>query len=78
MSPAKLKKISGKDCVKLLCNKFGFSPKRQRGSHIFLIKDSSIEKIGTSVPLHNELKIGTLKSILELAKVNEEEFAKFQ
>ncbi len=69
-----LKKISGKDCVKILCNKFGFSIKRQKGSHIVLRKDGG----GTVVPNHKELKIGTLKGILELAKVKEEEFVKYQ
>ena len=78
MGPARLKKISGKDCVKILCNKFDFSPKRQCGSHIVLVKDTPNGKVGTSVPLHKELKIGTLKGVLELAKVDEEEFAKFQ
>ena len=69
-----LKKISGKDCVKILCNKFGFKVVRQRGSHIVLRK----ENVGTSVPNHKELKLGTLKNILELAKIKEEDFAKFQ
>ena len=69
-----LKKISGKDCVKILCNKFGFKIIRQRGSHIVLRRD----KTGTVVPNHKELKIGTLKGILELAKIKEEEFVKYQ
>jgi len=30
--------------------------------------------LGTVVPNHKELKIGTLKGILELAEINEEEF----
>jgi predicted RNA binding protein YcfA (HicA-like mRNA interferase family) len=68
-----LKKISGKDCVKILCNKFGFKAVRQKGSHIILKK----EGVGTVVPLHKELKLGTLKGILELAKVKEDEFAKY-
>lgn len=76
--PALLKKISGKECVKILCNKFGFSLKRQRGSHAVLAKEASLGKIVTVVPLHKELKIGTLKGVLELAKVSEEEFAKSQ
>ncbi len=76
--PALLKKISGKECVKILCNKFGFSLKRQRGSHAVLVKEAGLGKIVTVVPLHKELKVGTLKGVLELAKVNEEEFAKFQ
>jgi len=35
-------------------------------------------KIGTVFPNHKELKIGTLKGILKLAKVAEEDFFKWQ
>jgi predicted RNA binding protein YcfA (HicA-like mRNA interferase family) len=70
----RLNKISGKDCIKILCNKFGFKAIRQKGSHVVLRK----ENIGTVVPLHKELKIGTLKGILELAKIKEEDFAPYQ
>jgi predicted RNA binding protein YcfA (HicA-like mRNA interferase family) len=69
----KNKIISGKKCVKILCNKFGFEIKRQKGSHIILIKYTP-KKIGTIVPNHKEIKIGTLKGILELAKIDEKEF----
>jgi predicted RNA binding protein YcfA (HicA-like mRNA interferase family) len=34
-------------------------------------------KIGTVVPMHDELKLGTLRSILKLAKVDPEEFSEF-
>ena len=74
---SRLKKISGKECVKILCNKFGFSIKRQKGSHIILIKIVDGGKVGTVVPNHKELKIGTLKGLLELGKVDEEEFSKY-
>jgi len=73
----KLKRISGKECVKILCNKFGFYVKRQTGSHIILRKESPDGTIGTVVPNHRELKPGTLKGILELAKIQEEEFAEW-
>lgn len=73
-----LKKISGKDCVKILCNKFGFIAVRQTGSHIILKKETPEGTVGTVVPNHKELKVGTLKGILRLAKINEEEFAGFQ
>jgi len=75
---AQLRKISGKERVKLLCNRFGFFVKRQKGSHIVLVKETPTEKIVTIVPNHRELKIGTLKGILELAGVSEEEFAEEQ
>ena len=73
-----LKKISGKECIKILCNKFGFVVKRQTGSHIVLRKETHTGAIGTVVPNHKELKIGTLKGILELAKIKEEDFTKHQ
>ncbi len=76
MSP-NLRKISGKECLKILCNKFGFKIIRQKGSHVFIIKQTPHGKIGTVIPQHNELKIGTLKAILEQAGVNEEEFSEF-
>ncbi len=74
----KLKKSSGSECVKILCNKFGFKIVRQRGSHIILRKETPQGAVGTVVPNHKELKIGTLKGVLELAKVKEEDFAEHQ
>ena len=73
-----LKIISGKECVKILCNKFGFGVVRQRGSHIVLKKETPEGAIGTVVPNHKEIKIGTLKGILELAKIKEEDFEQYQ
>ncbi|OYT41241.1 hypothetical protein B6U80_01770 [Candidatus Pacearchaeota archaeon ex4484_26] len=71
-----LKKLSGKEIIKILCNKLGFSISRQKGSHVRLSKVTDEGKIGTVVPLHKEVKIGTLKNILKLAKITEEEFSK--
>lgn len=72
-----LRKISGKELLKILCNKFGFEIVRQRGSHVLIKKETPNGKIGTVVPQHKELKIGTLKAILEQAKISEEEFMNF-
>jgi len=72
-----LRKISGKQCLKVLCNKFGFLIKRQTGSHVILTKETPKGKVGTVVPMHPEIKIGTLKSILKLAKISEEEFSSY-
>jgi len=74
---SQLKKISGKECVKILCNKFNFKIIRQSGSHIILKKGNG-ETIGTVVPNHKEIKLGTLKGILRLAKISEVEFASYQ
>ena len=54
----------------------GFTAIRQKGSHVILTKMTLDGKVGTVVPLHKELKIGTLKGILEQAKISEEEFMK--
>ena len=75
---SKLKKISGKECVKILCNKLGFSIVRQKGSHVVLKKITPEGEIGTVVPMHPEIKVGTLKGILELGKIKEEDFVRFQ
>ena len=75
---SELKKISGKECVKILCNKFGFKIIRQKGSHIVLKKETLEGKVGTVVPNHSELKLPTLRNALKLAKVNEDEFAEYQ
>ena len=74
---SKLRNVSGKDCVKILCNKFGFQISGRSGSHVRLSKETSEGKVGTVVPMHSEIKIGTLKSILKLGKVNEEEFSEY-
>ena len=72
-----LRKVSGKECLKILCNKFDFQIARRRGSHIVLKKETPEGKVGTVVPMHPEIKIGALKGILEQAKVSVEEFSKY-
>ena len=73
----RLKKISGREVIKILCNKLGFFTVRQSGSHVCLTKETPKGKVGTVVPLHKQVKIGTLKNVLKLAKISEEEFAEF-
>lgn len=70
--------ISGQDCIKILCKHFGFHVVRQKGSHIVLRKETPTGSSGTVVPDHKELKLGTLKGILKLARVPEDEFAAHQ
>ncbi len=72
-----LRKVSGDKLLKILCNKFGFSILRQRGSYVILTKVTPQGKIGTVVPMHKEIKIGTLKGILKQAKISEEEIIEF-
>ena len=72
-----LRKVSGHDAVKILCNKFNFELSGRSGSHVRLSKMTDEGKVGTVVPMHKELKIGTLKGILRLAKIDVEEFSKY-
>ena len=78
MARSKLpRSLSGKEVVKILCNKFGFNISRQKGSHVVLVRYENGRKIATVVPLHDELAVGTLKGILELAKVDLDDFLRF-
>ena len=69
----KLPLLSGKEIVKILVRKFGFKVVKQRGSHIKLRKENG-EKRTAIIPNHEEVAIGTLKSILKQAGISEEEF----
>ncbi|MCE9651716.1 MAG: hypothetical protein COW26_07945 [Nitrosopumilales archaeon CG15_BIG_FIL_POST_REV_8_21_14_020_33_23] len=69
-------KLSGKEIVNILVREFDFEATRQTGSHIILHKFVDEKKIVTVVPLHKEVKIGTLFGILALAKIEKEEFLK--
>ncbi len=68
------RKLSGAECVKVLCNCFGFRVARQSGSHIILRKETADGSVGTVVPAHRALRIGTIKRILRLAHVDEDAF----
>jgi predicted RNA binding protein YcfA (HicA-like mRNA interferase family) len=68
-----LRKVSGEDTVRAL-RRLGFERARQRGSHVVLKKQTEKGAVGCVVPLHGELKIGTLKGILRQAKVASQEF----
>jgi predicted RNA binding protein YcfA (HicA-like mRNA interferase family) len=62
--------ISGHDLIKILFKNFGFKPIRQKGDHITITNDKAF----VTVPLHNELDTGTLKSILNDCGISREEF----
>ena len=68
---AKLPVISGERLIKILVRK-GFSVKRQAGSHVVLQKG----EIVFSVPLHDELKKGTMKAILSQSGLEVEDLLK--
>ena len=59
----KLRIFSGRELCKLLMQ-HGFEEIRQKGSHIVMQKKSGNSTITVPVPNHDELKIGTLQSII--------------
>ncbi|MEK6926315.1 MAG: type II toxin-antitoxin system HicA family toxin [Nanoarchaeota archaeon] len=73
----KFRNISGHEVIKIICNKFGFEVSGKSGSHVRLSKQTPNGKVGTVVPEHKQLKIGTLKGVLKLAKISLEEFEKY-
>ncbi len=73
--PPKLPPISGEEAVRVL-KRLGFVPIRQRGSHLVLKKQMPEGELGCVVPLHKELALGTLRSVLRQAGVTPEEFVK--
>jgi predicted RNA binding protein YcfA (HicA-like mRNA interferase family) len=67
--PPELPTVSGRDVVRAL-ERLGFSAVRQRGSHVVMRRETA----GCVVPLHRELKIGTLISVLKQAGIQREAF----
>lgn len=59
----KLRVFSGRELCKLLAE-HGFEEVRRKGSHIVLQKKTGNSTITVPVPNHDELKIGTLQSII--------------
>ncbi|MEH1849743.1 MAG: type II toxin-antitoxin system HicA family toxin [Nostoc sp.] len=69
----RLPRISGNEAVRAL-ERLGFIQTRQTGSHVVLKKLTTEGDIVCVVPLHRELKIGTLSGVIKQAKVTPEEF----
>lgn len=67
--PPSLPRVSGTDAVRAL-QRLGFVVARQRGSHVVLKRGG----VGCVVPLHAELKVGTLSGVLKQAGVSADDF----
>lgn len=65
--------MSGQQVVDRLCSDHNFITLSQKGSHIKL-RTISEPYITVIVPLHHELKRGTLAGILRQAKIDKDEF----
>ncbi len=68
---AKLPLLSGKDIVKAL-ERLDFKQIRQRGSHVILRRESG----ACVVPLHKQVKKGTLAGIIRQSGLTQDEFLK--
>jgi predicted RNA binding protein YcfA (HicA-like mRNA interferase family) len=69
----RMPRISSKEAIRSL-ERLGFEQVRQTGSHVVMKKETEEGEIGCVVPLHRELKVGTLSGILKQAQVTIEEF----
>ena len=65
----KLPRTSGVAIVKAL-ERLGFVKVRQSGSHIIMRRGTK----GCVVPMHREVKVGTLAGLLRQAEVSPEDF----
>ncbi len=65
----KLPVLSGQEVIKIL-ERLGYKQARQRGSHVVMRRDGA----GCVVPLHKEIKTGTLGGILRQAGLSADEF----
>ena len=65
----KLPHVSGADIQRAL-ERLGFNKVRQSGSHVVMKRESK----GCVVPMHSEVKVGTLAGLLRQAEVSSEEF----
>jgi predicted RNA binding protein YcfA (HicA-like mRNA interferase family) len=69
----RLPRISSREAIRAL-ERLGFEQVRQTGSHVVMKRETADGEIGCVVPVHRELKIGTLSGILKQAQVTPEEF----
>ncbi|MGD2086989.1 MAG: type II toxin-antitoxin system HicA family toxin [Candidatus Aminicenantes bacterium] len=69
----KLRVLSGKDVCAIL-SRHGFMEVRRRGSHIVMQKKLPQSTITVPVPDHNEIRSGTLQSIIRQSGLLRSEF----
>ncbi|MHC5612596.1 MAG: type II toxin-antitoxin system HicA family toxin [Nostoc sp.] len=69
----KLPRIASREAIRAL-ERLGFEQIRQTGSHVVMKKQTPEGTTGCVVPVHQELKVGTLSGILKQAQVTPEEF----
>jgi predicted RNA binding protein YcfA (HicA-like mRNA interferase family) len=70
---ARLRVLSGEDVCRIL-ERHGFSSVRQRGSHVAMQRRTAVGTLTVPVPLHAEIKSGTLLAIIRQSGLPREEF----
>ncbi|MGE5305088.1 MAG: type II toxin-antitoxin system HicA family toxin [Alphaproteobacteria bacterium] len=70
---ARLRVLSGKEACTILI-RAGFEEVRRRGSHIVMQKKLPHGTITVPVPDHDEIRLGTLQSIIRQSGVPRTEF----
>jgi predicted RNA binding protein YcfA (HicA-like mRNA interferase family) len=71
---ADLKNKNHYQVIKILTKLYGFTIERQSGSHIQL-KHKDGRRV--TVPRHDPIKVGVLKSIIEQVRTSQEDFLKY-
>jgi Predicted periplasmic or secreted lipoprotein len=69
----KLRILSGRQVCAIL-SRHGFVEIRQRGSHIVMQKQLPDTTVTVPVPNHDEIRIGTLQSIIRQSGISKSEF----
>ncbi len=69
----KLRKLSGREVCAIL-SRHGFVEARRRGSHGVMQKRTDEGIVTVPVPLHPELRIGTLHSVIRQSGLSRTEF----
>ncbi len=69
----KLLVLSGAEVCKIL-QRNGFANVRQKGSHVIMQKALGNSTITVPVPLHSEIRVGTLVSIIRQSQIARSEF----
>lgn len=67
---AELPVVSGKEAIRAF-ERLGYEQVRQKGSHVFM---RCVGRPSISVPLHDPIKRGTLRSLIRDAGITVEEF----
>jgi len=69
----RLRVLSGADVVEIL-EQGGFAEVRRKGSHVSMQKSDGGRTLTVIVPMHRELRTGTLLSIIRQSKLSRSEF----